>query len=159
MPMHHLLMVLTALSAIPSARAADSLVLDSMDEIRFRSPKDRGKAELVDGKVGKAVRFSFDKDARSVFFTSALRGSPAWDRAAGISFWVKGDGSDSCGGIELIYDNDFAVRYDFVFPIKNKEWVKVVVPWRDFVPVLPGARSQPLDLEKGNKPSRVSALW
>jgi lysophospholipase L1-like esterase len=159
MTMYRLFIILICLSTLASARAADGPLLDSMDEVRFRSPKEKGKAELVEGKVGKAVRFSFDKDARGVFFTSALRGSAAWDRAAGISFWVKGDGSDSCGGLELIYDDDFAVRYDFVFPIKSKEWVKVVVPWRDFVPVLPGAKSRPLDPEKGNKPSRISALW
>ena len=28
-------------------------VVDSMDAIRFRSPREKGKAELVEGKVGK----------------------------------------------------------------------------------------------------------
>ena len=121
-----------------------TLVLDSMDEVRFRAPKDKGKAELVDGKVGKAVRFSFDKDARSAFFIGNLRGKPEWDRAAGFSFWVKGDGSDSFAGLELIHDDDFAVRYDYCFPIKATEWTKVTVAWRDLVPVLPGPKSKPL---------------
>jgi hypothetical protein len=148
------LILLVSASAL---RAGD--VIDSMDELRFRAPKDKGKAEQVTGKVGKAVRFSFEKDARSAFFTSNLRGAPSWDKAAGLSFWVKGDGSESFGGLELIWDNDFSVRYDVAFAIKSKEWTKVTVAWRDFVPVLPGAKSKPLGLPGGNAPSKVSAVW
>src|SRR5205814_4418753 len=96
-------------------------VIDSMDESRFVVPREKGKAELVEGKVGKAVRFTFEKDCQNTFFTSRLRGKPEWDRAAGLSFWVKGDGSDSMGNLHLIYDDDFSVRYDFSFPTKNRE--------------------------------------
>src|SRR5438270_12810173 len=94
-----------ALLALLPLLAAGPLV-DSMDELRFRAPAGKGKAELVPGKFGKAVRFSFEKDARSAFFTSNLRGRPDWDRAAGLSFWVQGDGSDSFAGLQLIYDED-----------------------------------------------------
>jgi lysophospholipase L1-like esterase len=150
---------LVLLAALVPARAADGPVLDSMDELHFHGPKEKASAELVEGKVGKAVRFSFDRDARSAFFTSSLRGTPAWDEAAGLSFWVKGDGSPHFGGLELIYDDDYAVRYDYAFPLRNTEWTRIVIPWRDFVPVLPGPRSKPLDPRAGNRPSKVSALW
>jgi lysophospholipase L1-like esterase len=153
-----LLASLVLLSALAPARATDGPVLDTMDELRFHAPKEKGKAELVEGKVGKAVRFSFDKDAQSVFFTGAIRGTPAWDDAAGLSFWVKGDGSAHFGGLELIYDDDYSVRYDYAFPLRNTEWSKVVAAWRDFVPVLPGPRSKPLDPRAGNRPSKVTAL-
>jgi len=139
--------------------SAGSTVLDAMDENHFRSPRDKGKAEVVAGKVGKAVRFTFARDSRNAFFTSNIRGTPAWDKAAGLSFWVKGDGSNSFGGLQLIYDDDFAVRYDFCFPIKSKEWTKIAVAWADFVPVLPGPKARPLGLPGGNAPSKVSALW
>src|SRR4051812_3584509 len=56
--------------------------LDSMDALSFRVPTGKGKAELVEGKVGKAVRFHYDKDARSAFFIGKVRGSAEWDRAA-----------------------------------------------------------------------------
>jgi lysophospholipase L1-like esterase len=134
-------------------------VIDSMDTLRFRPPKDKGAAEVVEGKVGKAVRFAFEKDSRTTFFTSAHRGTPTWDKSAGLSFWVKGDGSDSFGGIQLIHDGDFAVRYDACFPIRSKEWTKVTLAWGDFVPVLPGPKSKPLGLPAGNAPSKVSAVW
>ena len=133
-----------------------------MDEVHFHPPKEKASVESVEGKVGKAVRFSFEGGPRyggGAFCTSNLRGSPAWDRAAGLSFWVKGDGSDNCGGLELIYDDDYAVRYDFAFPLKSNDWTKIVVPWRDLVPVLPGPKSGPLDPAGENKPSHVSALW
>jgi lysophospholipase L1-like esterase len=145
---------------IPAAAAQPGgQLLDDMDAVRFRAPKDKGKAELVQGKFGKAVRFAFEKDARSTFFTSNLRGTPAWDKAAGISFWVKGDGSDAFGGLQLIYDDDFAVRYDFCFSIKSTEWTKVTVAWEDFVAVLPGPKAKRLSLPGGNPPSKVSAVW
>jgi lysophospholipase L1-like esterase len=134
-------------------------VIDSMDQLRFRAPKDKGKAQLVEGKVGKAVRFTFDKDCQNVFFTSNLHGGPDWDRAAGFSFWVKGDGSDHFGGLQLIYDEDYAVRYDNCFPLRSKQWTKVTVAWRDLVPVLPGPKSRPLGGKGGNSPSKISGLW
>jgi hypothetical protein len=71
----------------PDVDVGGSLIA-SMDELRFRAPDAKGRAELVDGMVGKAVRFRFDADARGAFFTSNFRGDPAWDRAAGFSFWV-----------------------------------------------------------------------
>jgi len=150
--------VLLASLINPSAFAADDLI-DAMDSNRFVSPKEKGKAELVEGKFGKAVRFSFEQGCQNTFFTSRLRGKPEWDRAEGFSFWVKGDGSDSFGGLQLIFDDDYAVRYDLCFPIRSKEWTKITVAWRDLVPVLPGPKAKPLGLPGGNAPSKVSTIW
>ncbi|MBA3834114.1 MAG: CIA30 family protein [Chthoniobacterales bacterium] len=157
--MRRLLLVLVAVpSAVALAAPAEGPVISTMDDLKFNAPKDKGKAELVDGKVGKAVRFTFDKGAGSAFFTSNIRGNADWDKAAGFSFWVKGDGNDSFAGLQLIHDDDFAVRYDFCFPVKGKEWSKVTVAWSDLVPVLPGPKAKPLGAD-GNLPSKVSALW
>ena len=153
---------LVLFAAVGAGRAADDFLIDSMDDVHFHEPKEKAKVEAVEGKLGKAVRFSFEEGPRyggSAFCTSNLRGSPAWDRAAGLSFWVKGDGSDNFGGLELIYDDDFSVRYDCAFPLRSNEWTKVVVAWRDLVPVLPGPKARPLDPAGENKPSRISALW
>jgi lysophospholipase L1-like esterase len=156
---HLLLSVAVSSVAIGVARAGEEGVVATMDDLRFRPPEQKGRAELVEGKVGKAVRFRFDEGARGAFFTSNLRGMPAWDRAAGLSFWVKGEGRDGFGGLELIYDDDYAVRYDVAFPVKGTAWTKVVVAWSDFVPVLPGPRAKPLAASGGNAPSKVSAVW
>ncbi|OWK43302.1 GDSL-type esterase/lipase family protein [Fimbriiglobus ruber] len=145
--------------AMSTLAAADGPILDDMDTIRFAPPKEKGTATLVDGKVGKAVRFDFADGCQSTFFTSRLRGTPAWDKVAGFSFWVKGDGSNHGGGLQLIYDDDFAVRFDYQFSIKGTDWQKVTVAWHDLVPVLPGPRSVPLDPAGTNKPSKISAVW
>ena len=58
-------------------------VIASMDEMKFQSPKEKGSAALVDGKVGKAIRFRFEKDARSTFFTSNIHARPV-----GSSRWI-----------------------------------------------------------------------
>jgi lysophospholipase L1-like esterase len=129
-----------------------------MDELKFAAPKSKGKAELVEGKVGKAVQFTLEKDARSTFFTSNIHGTAAWDKAAGFSFWVKGDGATQFAGLQFIYDDDYSVRYDLCFAVKGKEWQKVTVAWEDLIPVLPGPKAKPLGA-RGNAPSKISALW
>lgn len=149
---------LGALATRPASAGSDG-VIATMDEIRFGAPKAKGSASLVEGQVGKAVRFQFDKDARSAFFTSNLHGTTDWDRAAGFSFWVRGEGVDGFGGLQFIYDDDYAVRYDLAFPVKGAGWSKVTVAWQDLIPVLPGPRSKPLAAPGGNAPSKLSALW
>src|SRR5947209_8344333 len=144
--------------AIPAF--AEGPLISSLDDPKtFSAPKEKARSESVDGKAGKAIHFQFDKDSRSAFFTSRLRGTPDWDKAAGLSLWVKGDGADGFGGLQLIFNEDYAVRYDVAFPVRGTEWTRVVVPWRDFVPVLPGEKSRPLDPAGLNKPSMISALW
>jgi lysophospholipase L1-like esterase len=154
----YLLVVAACAAVAPAAPAADGPLIASMDELRFQAPKAKAGVELVTGKVGKAVRFTFDK-APSTFCTSNLRGTPAWDQAAGFSFWVKGDGRDQLAGLEFIYDDDYAVRYDLAFPVKGADWTKVTVAWADLVPVLPGPKARPLGTPGGNRPSKLSALW
>lgn len=154
--------LLAALVGLPAVLALAAppngpLVAD-MDTLKFTAPKGKGTAELVEGKFGKAVRFSLDKDARSAFFTSNIRGTADWDRAAGFSFWVRGDGSDHFAGMQFIYDDDYAVRYDLCFAVKGKDWQKVTDAWSDLVPVLPGPKAKPLGAG-GNAPSKLSALW
>ena len=129
-----------------------------MDELIFRPPS-KATTRLVEGRTGKAVQFHFDKDTSGVFASSNIRGNPRWDIAAGFSFWVKGDGSDQLAGLEFIFDEDYAVRYDFAFPIKGSDWTKVNVSWQDLIPVLPGPRSKPLGTRDGNPPSKLTGLW
>ncbi len=152
-------LLLLASGLIALARADDPGVIATMDAIRFGPPKGKGEAELVEGKLGKAVRFRWDPGARSAFFTSNLQGNPDWDRAAGFSFWIKGDGPTGFGGLQFIYDDDYAIRYDLAFPVQGTEWTKETVAWGDLIPVLPGPRALPLGGPGGNPPSKLSGLW
>src|SRR4051812_9224418 len=121
--------VLAALLGSPALAVDDEPagpVLFDMDTLRFKvgefTDKDKqkvpaGGAELVDGKVGKAVRFTFAQGSSGGFVMAGMKGSPEWDHADGFSFWVKGDGSKSFGGIELIDASDFGIRFGYCFPI------------------------------------------
>ncbi|MGB2821525.1 MAG: GDSL-type esterase/lipase family protein [Phycisphaerae bacterium] len=145
-----------------SAQGGAATVLFDMEAVRHRPTmgKDKtpiGTATLVEGKVGKACRFAFTDGAKSGFFTASVRPSPAWDKAGGLSFWVKGDGSSSFGGLELIDASNYALRYGYCFPIDSTEWREVTVPWRDLVPELPAG--QLVGGEKGYAPSKFGNLW
>ena len=153
------LLVFALVAATGSAAADDAGLIATMDAPRFQPPKEKGRTEIVAGKFGGATRFQFDKDSSSTFFTSNIHGTADWDRAAGLSFWVKGNGSDGFGGLEFIFDDDYAVRYDLAFPFKAGQWTKVTVAWQDLIAVLPGPRAKPLGISRGNQPSKLSGMW
>ncbi len=129
-----------------------------MDTPRFQPPP-KGTARLVPGRTGQSLAFHFDKNSPGSFATSNIHGTPDWDCAAGFSFWVKGDGTDQLAGLEFIFDEDYAVRYDYAFPVKGTDWRQVIVAWDDLIPVLPGLRSRHLGGEDGNPPSKLTGLW
>lgn len=116
-----------------------------------------GTVDAVPGKVGDACRFRFVENARSGFFTAGVKATPRWDEAAGLSFWVKGDGSSDWGGLELIDRSDFKLRYAYCFPLDSTEWRKVTVPWCDLIPELPAGK--PVDPAQGYAPSGFGNLW
>lgn len=97
-----------------------------------------GTVEEVDGKFGKAKKFKFVEGASGGFITARIRPTPEWDKTAGFSFWVKGDGSNHWGSIELIDRDDFSLRYGYCFPIDSTDWQKIIVPWCDVIPELAG---------------------
>lgn len=78
-------------------------------------------------------------------------GSAAWDGYAGVSFWVKGDGSDQYGCLALVGPYPF-VTY---FPLANQEWHQLVVPWHDFVPE---SQVDPIGSYGGMPPSGIQAI-
>ena len=94
------------------------MVIASMDSLRFQPPS---KGRPGSSRAGRArLRSSTSTSgSQGVFATSNIHGTPEWDRAAGFSFWVKGDGTDQFGGLEFIFDDDYSVRYDLVFPVKG----------------------------------------
>ncbi len=115
-----------------------------------------GTVELIEGRAGKAVRFSFADGAGPGFMTAPINGTKEWDKAAGLSFYVKGDGSTNWGGLELIDKSDYSLRYAFCFPLDSTEWRKVVVPWRELIPELAGPL---VDADRGYAPSGFGNLW
>jgi lysophospholipase L1-like esterase len=149
-------MTLSAL--LLSLLVQDGPLISSFDDIKIRDGDANAHSEVVEGKAGKAVKFSFAA-GKSSFCMTPLRGAPEWDNAAGFSFWVKGDGSKNFGGLQLIWNEDYAARYDYMFPIDSTEWRKITVAWRDLVPAMPPASAKFVDVKTGNAPSKFTSLW
>lgn len=150
---------LLALLLLTSDPQDSGTVIHSMDEGRIRSLKPQAKFEFVEGKVGKAAKFSFDDGCSAAFCGTGIRGAAEWDKAAGFSFWVKGDGSKRFGGLQFIWNDDYGARYDYMFPIDGTEWRKITVAWRDLVPALPMPACKFIDAKSGNAPSKFTDLW
>ena len=115
-----------------------------------------GTVESVKGKFNLACRFNFAADTRRGYFQAPVKAGPAWDEAAGLSFWVKGDGSPQWGGMELIARDNPRLRYQYEFSISSTRWCKFEVPWCDFMPFLPDGEQ--LDPHGAQKPSHVGHL-
>ena len=141
----------------PSARAADGPLIDSMDAVTFSPPVAKARVEVVPGHVGQALKFSFDEGAQSAFVQGRVRGNPDWDKAAGFSFWVKGDGSNHLGGIEMIWNDDYGQRYGYAFPINSTDWRKITVPWSDLIPEK-GDTAKGIGPVNGNAPSKLGPI-
>ena len=139
--------------------AAEPVVLDRLDEMTLRAGNEHVRIEAVEGHQGRALHLAFDEKCASAFAISQVRGRPEWDQAAGISFWVKGDGSTHCGGLQVVWNDDYEVRYDVAFPITSTAWTRVVIPWSDLIPVLGNAKGVALDPAGAHKPSQLGQLW
>lgn len=160
---------MTTTALAQSTRPASTVLFD-MEAIAHKpgeiTDKDKrkvpaGTVEAVEGKVGKAARFAFPEGASGGFMTARIKPTPDLDRADGFSFWVKGDGSDAWGGIELIDADDFGLRYGYCFPIDSDEWRKITVPWRDLTPELAGPLVDPKPKPGGGgyAPSGFGNFW
>jgi lysophospholipase L1-like esterase len=152
-------LLLAVLVAPAAASTQDGALIHSMDEGKIRALKPECHVEFVDGKVGKAAKFTFDDKCSAAFCGTGIRGAADWDKAAGFSFWVKGDGSKRFGGIQFIWNDDYGARYDYMFPIDSTEWKKIVVAWRDLIPALPSPASKFIDPKSGNAPSKFTDMW
>lgn len=149
---------LLPLLALPFTCAAQEGVIDAMEARSFKLPGEKGRVEVVEGHSGKALRFVFP-EGKSVFAMRPARATPEWDDAAGFSFWVKGDGANGFGGLQLIWGEDYSLRYDYAFPIESTEWRKITVAWSELIPVLPTPNAKPIARVGGNAPSKLSQLW
>ena len=115
-----------------------------------------GTAELTNGKFGKALQLTFIESTGAQFFTARINPPDNVDQSEGFSFWVKGDGSKNCGGLEFIDGEDFKLRYGYCFPIQSTNWTKLTVAWSDLIPELSGPL---LGTKTGFPPSKFRNLW
>jgi lysophospholipase L1-like esterase len=141
--------------------AVTSTVIDSFDAMTVTQPASLCPLSLVAGVTGQAIEFAWQNQAgqpHQYAYATNVVGTASWDTAAGISFWVKGDGSNHCGAIEFIWNGDYAQRYAFAFPLKSTAWTKISIPWRDLLPELSGSQNVPLDPSGAAKPSLLDTM-
>src|SRR6185436_13454310 len=79
-----LLLIGLSLSCV-AATPDEGALVNSMDDVRVQAPKEKGHFESVEGKVGKAVKFSFDNGCKSQFCMTNIRATPEWDKVEGFS--------------------------------------------------------------------------
>jgi lysophospholipase L1-like esterase len=137
--------------------AGETKVVDSMD-----SPtgwrKKAGTALALDAKPHEgAGALAIKVKAKSRFTTAMRIAKPdaAWNDYDGLSFWVKGDGSNNVASIALQagkWGNDWMAPV----PLKNTEWHQVAIAWSDFVPY--NIRVPALGSADGFKPGDVTII-
>ena len=110
-----------------------------------------------------ALKISFAESTQAPFVGRPLRGTDAWDKAAGIAFSVKGDGGDGARFVCVtLIDESFGRRYSALVSLAGKDWREVRLRWGDFVPEST-AVEWPAPTKNGPepafKPSAIRALW
>ncbi|MBA3708612.1 MAG: CIA30 family protein [Planctomycetes bacterium] len=153
--LRRILVVLAAAAPIGAA----TTILDTFDAMTVTQPASLCTVSLVPARTGNGIQLAWQTGSKSLYAgVAAGNGSAAWDSAAGISFWVKGDGSDHLGAIEFIWNGDYAQRYAAAFRIDSTAWTKVMIPWSDVLPEVSNAGNVPLDPAGVHKPSLLQSM-
>ncbi|NOZ21141.1 MAG: hypothetical protein GXP25_08630 [Planctomycetes bacterium] len=116
---------------------ADPVVLEDFETLAGWQARAKSAAfkQADSAAVGKgAIRVTLPGMVFKQLSKRPLEGSAAWDRYEGLSFWVKGDGSDLFGSVAIGPRPAGYYSYVCYFPLKNTEWHKVTVAWEDLVP-------------------------
>jgi len=80
-------------------------------------------------------------------------GREKWNDYQGISFYVKGDGSEVWSNISIGMSSSF--MYAYFFPLKSTEWVKYTVPWNAFSTL---GRVEPIAALGGLPPCGITTI-
>ncbi|OGV75082.1 MAG: hypothetical protein A3K19_00790 [Lentisphaerae bacterium RIFOXYB12_FULL_65_16] len=116
---------------------ADPVVLEDFESLA--GWKTNGKTESFDkadsAAVGTgAIHVKLPGMVYKDIASRPIEGSAAWDKYAGLSFWVKGDGSDQFGSLAVGANATGNYVYVYFFPLKDTTWHKETVAWGDLVP-------------------------
>ncbi|MBE7466648.1 MAG: CIA30 family protein [Planctomycetes bacterium] len=156
----HFLATMLLLLGILWPRSGSAASLDACDEAgRWRgiSGQPPPEVQAVEAPSGKALHFRFAESRQPHFAGRSFVADESWDRAAGISFRFRGNGSDDFVAVSLV-DETFTMRYAALIGLQSKEWRTVRLRWTDFVPEVvtadwfgaPGTAMQP---------SKIRGIW
>lgn len=118
-----------------AAGAAPVLLTDCETPAGWRVTGAASCAAADSAAVGKgAIRVGLPGNAILELGKQWLPGSAAWDTYQGVSFYVKGDGSDNYGCLAIGAAAEGAYTFVHYFPLRETAWHKLTVPWAEFVP-------------------------
>jgi lysophospholipase L1-like esterase len=133
---------------------AEPVVLDECDSV---SGWQVGKAPAAVEAVAEAahgagaLRITLPGEVTRLLAKAYVPEAAPWDRSQGLSFWIKGDGSDQFGCLAVTGVYTFVVY----FPLKDTAWRQVTVPWADFIPE---SQVDPIGTPGGMPPSGITGL-
>jgi len=157
---------LVALGLTSALWAETQAVLDVCEDPSHWEASGEATFSKVEGRpgAGSALRLQFtvEREKAPAFVHRPIRGDPTWELPeGGLSLWLKGDGSAGFFAVELV-DSSFKHRYAALLPLKETDWHRADLPWREFVPEIyhPGAEPLPLYHPTGGlKPSILFNLF
>jgi lysophospholipase L1-like esterase len=112
--------------------AAD-LTLDAFDDISAWKQTRTGKIEAGDDSGNKAMKLTAPGTAARIWKFS-MDERYALDKYRGISFRVKGDGSNSWDSVSVSGYGTWGSNYTCYFQIKGTGWQTITLAWDDFLP-------------------------
>jgi len=124
--------------------------LDGWDVLKSAKIKKAGSAV----KGAGAMQIQFPGRLRKELRSRSATETAAWDACGGVSFWIKGDGSDVFGSLSIAGWSG-RMSYIYYFPLKNTEWHKVTAPWEAFAPQ---GQFKPIGTPGGLPPSGIDTL-
>ncbi len=127
--MYKIIMLLLTVATVSGAE----IILENFAALKGWSARDTGAkfSECAGPDGGNGLRFEgpgYIQQPYPVDWQKRLD----WNRCKGISFKIKGDGSDNFGCITLMGRNSW--YYSWYFPLESKEWREYTVPWSDLTP-------------------------
>ena len=150
-PMWLMMSIFASLSVLNASESG--LLIDGFD-----GKPTQERVESVPGHTGSAIKLTFEDGYNKMVQVSNAKGSSDWDKAAGVSFWVKGDGSDNWGAVSFFHgDDDPPMAYFATFPLDNSEWHKVTLTWDELTPFIPKPDMRPID-PASKAPSKLGRI-
>jgi lysophospholipase L1-like esterase len=126
--------IISSLSLLLCQQVFSDAVLDDFEKLdKWKKIRGKGSFEAApDAAEGKgAIKVKGPVMLQKIFKYDWKKRND-WDKKLkGVSFWVKGDGSDQWGCISL---GGSSWSYIYYFPVKNTEWKKITVPFSEFTP-------------------------
>jgi lysophospholipase L1-like esterase len=146
-----------------AATTGDAVLVDAMDQaaqwstgpVKGTPPATAAPCEGRDGRPAAALAVQVSVGKLSAVVSHALQPDATWNEYDGLSFWVKGDGSENWANIRL-QGGDSSRLWVASFPLRQTQWHEVRVAWGDFVPTT--MLADELGAVEGARPGNVTRI-